>query len=204
MTMGEIIKNHRTNLKLSQEELGLMVGVNKAAVQKWESGAVQNMKKSTIQKLSEIFGISPANVMGWVETTKPPTKGVWINVYGTVAAGIPIEAIEDIIDTEEISAEMARNGEHFGLQIKGDSMEPRIKEGDNIIVRKQENAENGDVVVAMVNGNDAVCKKLVKQEHGITLVSTNPEYDPMYFSNKDIEELPVRIIGKVVELRGKF
>ena len=83
-------------------------------------------------------------------------------------------------------------------------MEPRMKEGDVVIVRQQDDAESGDIVIATVNGDEATCKRLMKYETGIALISTNPSYDPMLFSNKEIEEKPVRIIGKVVELRAKF
>lgn len=121
-----------------------------------------------------------------------------------MAAGIPIEAIEDIIDTEEITEEMAKTGSFFGLQIHGDSMEPRMCEGDVVIVRQQDDAESGDVVIAMVNGNDATCKRLRKYRDGIELISNNPSYEPMFFSKEEIENKPVKIIGKVVELRGKF
>ena len=131
-------------------------------------------------------------------------QGVIINVLGRVAAGIPIEAVEEIIDTEEISAEMARTGEFFGLRIHGDSMEPRMCEGDVVIVRKQDDAESGEIVIATVNGSDATCKRLRKYRDGIELISNNPAYSPMFYSNKEIENKPVRIIGKVVELRGKF
>lgn len=135
---------------------------------------------------------------------KSQSKGVKINVLGRVAAGIPIEAVEDIIDTEEISQEMAATGEFFGLQIHGDSMEPRMCEGDVVIVRKQDDAESGDIVIAMVNGDDATCKRLRKYRDGIELISNNPSYEPMFFSNEEIASKPVKIIGKVVELRGKF
>ena len=131
-------------------------------------------------------------------------KGVVINVLGRVAAGIPIEAIEDVIDTEEITEELASTGEFFGLQIHGKSMEPRMKEGDIVIVRKQDDAESGDIVIAMVNGDEATCKKLIKHEQGISLVSFNSEFEPMYFTPIDIQEKPVKIIGRVVELRAKF
>lgn len=79
-------------------------------------------------------------------------KGITINVLGRVAAGVPIEAIEDIIDTEEITEDIAKTGEFFSLQIHGDSMEPRMYEGNVVIVRQQDDAESGDIVIAMVNG----------------------------------------------------
>ena len=131
-------------------------------------------------------------------------KGVKIPVLGKVPAGVPVEAVEDIIDYEEITVEMAKDGEFFGLQIKGDSMEPRICAGDVVIVRKQDDAESGDLVVAMINGNEATCKRLMKYKDGIRLMPNNPTYEPLYFSNKEIEEKPVKIIGKVVENRQKY
>ncbi len=126
-------------------------------------------------------------------------------MLGRIAAGIPLEAIEEIVDTEEITEELAQTGNFFGLRIQGDSMEPRICDGDVVIVKKQEDANSGDIVIAMVNGDDAVCKRLVKYTHGIGLISLNAaKYEPMMFSPEEITAKPVRIIGKVVELRGKF
>ena len=136
--------------------------------------------------------------------TKRPNQGISINVLGRVAAGIPINAIEEIIDTEEITEELAATGDFFGLQIKGDSMEPRITEGDVVIVRQQEDAENGETVIVLINGEDATCKRLKKYSDGIMLLSNNPKYEPMVFSKQEIIDKPVKIIGKVVELRGKF
>ena len=77
-------------------------------------------------------------------------------------------------------------------------------EGDVVIVRRQDDAESGEIVIATVNGSDATCKRLRKYRDGIELISNNPAYNPMFYSNEDIENKPVRIIGKVVELRGKF
>ena len=139
------------------------------------------------------------------ESTKTVSKkGVVINVLGRVAAGLPIEAIEDIIDTEEITEDMAKTGTFFGLQIHGDSMEPKMSKGDIVIVRQQADAESGDIVIVTVNGTDATCKRLRKYHDGIELISTNPSYEPIFFTNEEIENKPVRIIGKVVELRAKF
>ena len=76
--------------------------------------------------------------------------------------------------------------------------------GDVVIVRKQNDAESGDVCVIMVNGNDATLKAIKKDASGISLVPYNSNYSPMFYSNEQIASLPVRIIGKVVELRGKF
>lgn len=131
-------------------------------------------------------------------------KGIKIPVLGSVAAGIPIEMITDIVDWEEIPQAMSKSGEYFGLKIKGDSMSPRIAEGDTVIVRKQDDAESGDIVIATINGYEATCKRLMKYETGISLISFNPIYPPMNFTNEEIESKPVRILGKVVENRQKY
>lgn len=204
-------KNLRYYMSINnKEQIDLIndLGFNKSAVSTWCNGTrLPRMDK--VDSLAKYFNIKRSDLIE--EKLSEPTpnpatcKGVVINVLGRVAAGIPIEAITDIIDTEEISQELARTGEFFGLQIHGDSMEPRMYDGDVVIVRQQDDAESGDIVIAMVNGDDATCKRLTKYAGGISLVSLNSaKYEPMMFSNKEIEEKPVRIIGKVVELRGKF
>ena len=118
--------------------------------------------------------------------------------------GIPIDAVMDIEDYEEIPRQMAAAGEFFALRICGDSMEPKIENGDIVIVRRQPDCESDDIAIVLVNHDEATCKKIRKLPNGIMLISTNPKYDPMIFTNHDIEELPVTILGKVVELRAKF
>ena len=90
------------------------------------------------------------------------------------------------------------------MKISGNSMEPDIHDGDTVIVRKQDDADSDEIVIALVNGYDGVCKRLKKYSDSIALISLNPSYEPMYFSSKEVEEKPVRIVGKVVELRRKF
>lgn len=190
--------NNKTQLELAE-----YMQVSQATVSNWCKG-LKMPRMSKIDMICTFFSIERSDLLNESSPANPKKCGVVINVLGRVVAGIPLEAIEDIIDTEEISEEMAKTGEFFGLQINGDSMEPKFSKGDVVIVRKQDDAESGDIVIAMVNGDDATCKRLKKYQKGIGLVSTNPAYEPMYFSNKEIEEKPVRIIGKVVELRAKF
>lgn len=194
----------KTN-NMTQAELAERLEVSTATTSNWCNG-IKLPRMDKIDKMCKIFNCLRSDLIedkGNLRGVKQ-TKGVIINVYGSVAAGVPIEAIEDIVDTEEITQELARTGTFFGLRIKGDSMEPRMTTGDVVIVKKQDDAESGDVVIATVNGTDATCKRLMKYENGIALLSTNPDYDPMFFSNQEIEDKPVRIIGRVVELRAKF
>lgn len=131
-------------------------------------------------------------------------QGVKIPVFGNVAAGIPISAITDIEDYEEIPADMAACGEYCALKIKGNSMEPMMLQGDTVIIKVQEDVNDGEIAVVLINGDDATCKKIKKTPEGVMLISLNAAYEPMFYNNKSIEELPVRIFGKVVELRRKL
>ena len=203
--IGKRIKEKRESLGMTQEELASKLGYkNKSSIAKIETGT-NDIVQSKVVEFANILDTTVAYLMGWESIPKnSKRKGVTINVLGRVAAGIPIEAIEEIIDTEEITEELARTGDFFGLQIHGDSMIPNICDGDVVIVRQQEDAETGDIVIATVNGTDATCKRLRKYRDGIELIANNPTYDPMDFSNQEIIEKPVRIIGKVVELRRKF
>lgn len=211
MTVGERIKLLRDQLGMSQVDFADKINVSKQTLYKYENNIITNIPSDKIEAAAKIGNVSPSYLMGWDNNvipipggTKHKKAGVSIPVLGRVAAGLPIEAIEDIIDTEEISEEMAATGNFFGLKIHGDSMEPRISSGDVVIVRQQDDAESGDIVIATVNGTDATCKRLRKYRDGIELISNNPAYKPMFFSNEEIVEIPVRILGRVVELRGKF
>lgn len=138
----------------------------------------------------------------YIETT---TKTVKIPILGKVPAGVPIEAIEDIIGYEEIPASMLRNGNnYFSLKIDGDSMYPDYKTGDIIIIRQQSDCNSGDDCVVMVNGDDATFKRVVKQEKSIILKPLNNEYEPYYFDEYEIMTKPVKIIGVAVEVRRKL
>lgn len=156
-----------------------------------------------IELLANYFGIEKSDLIEEKKNSSA-VKGIKIPVLGYVRAGIPIEAVENILDYEEISLDMASKGEHFALSIKGDSMEPKISEGDVVIVRKQDIVENGELAVVLVNGNDATVKKFYMNENGVSLISTNSAYDPFYYTKEQVDTLPVRVIGKVVELRAKF
>ncbi|MBQ1847285.1 MAG: helix-turn-helix domain-containing protein [Clostridia bacterium] len=200
MTIYDRIKQLRIEKRMSQDELAAKVGYQgRSAISKVESGA-RDISQSMIKKYADALGVSPEYLL-YGEGT-PST--VRIPVYGRVAAGIPMEAITDISDYEEIDAAMAANGEYIALTIHGHSMEPRFTEGDVVIVRKQPEIEDGQIAVVMINGDDATVKRIHKTRDGLVLLPTNPAYEPIYYTNKQIRELPVKILGKVVELRAKF
>lgn len=200
------LKELRHNANINQNELAKKLGVSRSTIAMWETEKSQPDNEAII-RLADFFDVSTDYLLG-IEVMAPPKRSVpdlpWINVLGRVAAGIPIEAVEEIIDREQLSPDMDLSYEYIGLKIHGDSMEPKMSEGDVVIVRLQDDCNTGDIAVVLVNGDEATCKKIKKMPEGIMLISTNPNYEPMFYSNKQIEELPVRLIGKVVELRSKF
>ena len=221
MEFNDILRVRRKEIGLTLEEIGNAVGVAKATVQRWESGEIKNIRRDKINSLAQVLRLPVGVLMGWDELDSRTAEiysdwlpGEYINeakkngfripVLSYVKTELSMEAVENIIDYEEISLEMAKSGEYFGLKIKEDSMEPRILEGDVVIVRKQATVENGETAVVLVNGDEATVKRFYKSAMGISLISTNNKYDPFNYSPEEVKQLPVRVIGKVVELRGKF
>lgn len=221
--LDQLCKEHGIAKRTLEKEAGLSNG----ATSKWNAKNGKTPGGISQQKIADYFGVSIDYLMGrsefktekdamiqrWSETydeeglSKDVQKleaGIMIPVLGTVVAGVPLEAIEDVLGYEEIPEKWSRSGKHFALRIKGDSMAPRIVAGDVIICKQTSDVESGDLAVVLVNGDEATCKKVIKHPDGITLQPLNPSYEPMFFNHGDIDQKPVEIIGKVVELRGKY
>lgn len=187
----------------TQLDLAKAIGVSNTTINNYVKG-YNTPRMDKIDKICNYLNIERSNLLEDKEESNNTSQGIKIPVLGTVAAGIPISAVEDILDYEEIPQSWQNQGEFFGLRIKGDSMKPDINDGDTVIVKQQSTANNGDVVIALVNGDDATCKKFEKLDNGIMLISNNSEYSPMYFSNEEVTTKPVVIVGRVIELRRKF
>ena len=198
------IKELRKSLGIKQIELCKKLGITQGALSGWENEKFEPDINS-IKIMANIFGVSVDYLLGNTSKPTPNRTGIQVPVLGCVAAGIPIEAIEEIIDYEELDPkEFNPNYEYFGLKIKGDSMTPRIQHNDVVIVRCQPDVDSGDIAIVCINGQDATCKQIKKHENGISLIPFNPAYDVTFYTTTEIESLPVTIIGKVVELRAKF
>ena len=191
---GEMIKYYRKKLGLTQEELGNYVGVQKSAIAKYENGRIENLKRTTIEKLSELFGILPSELLGISATNNVMSNTT--NVIGVIPAGTPLEAIEDIIGEIEYPSRFA-NKEVFALQIKGDSMNKVLPDGCIGLFEKTSTLENGEIGAIMVNGDDATVKKFYRLTDSYVLepVSFNPEQHPLII--KDGTD-PVSVIGKLI------
>ena len=207
----DLIKEICVEKDISLSELARRTDMAKSAISRYFNktrqfplNRVNDFAKALNTTPEYLLDVTPKQISSSESSSSHKIKAFKIPVLGDVAAGIPIEAVESILDYEEIDEELASKGEFFGLRIKGNSMAPRIQSGDVVIVRVQSDAESGDIVIAKVNGDNACCKRLLKHADGITLLSFNQDYEPLSFNKQDIVSLPVSIIGKVVELRGKF
>ena len=210
--LGKYLRNVRESLGYSTYDVNKLCDISPSYLSLFETGkrkpsAVVLRKLAPIYNLDYLDLYEKAGYLDLAESEKlsnNTSNSAVVFVYGTIPAGIPMECIEDIIDTEEISADMLKGDkQYFGLKIKGNSMEPEYLDGDTIILEKTEDCESGDDAVVMVNGDDGTFKRVFKNDNGIILQPLNPAYAPLVFTNEDIEKLPVRILGVVVEIRRK-
>lgn len=205
MNITERIRSLCEENRITIMQLESELGFSNGAISKWKKSSP---KVANLEKVAQYFGVPVDYLLGNSTITKTKynsNKGVRIPVLGRVVAGIPIDAIEEIIDYEEIPREMAATGDFFALQVKGDSMLPTLKDGDIVIVKKQSTVDSGDIAIVLVNGNEATIKEVKESPAGITLIGHNVAvFTPHFYSNKEIEELPVRVIGKAVEVRRKL
>lgn len=190
---------------MTQAELAQVLHASQPAISNWKNGKRQ-LNPQLLKQISDFFGTTIDYILGITDDPSPSkTDAARIPVVGRVEAGIAREAIQDIVDWEDIDPEMLRGGaEYIGLVIHGKSMEPRMKEGDVVIVRLQDDCDTGDIAIVFVNGDEATCKKIKKTPEGVLLIPFNDAFEPMFYTNQEIIDLPVRIFGKVVELRAKF
>ncbi len=215
MTLGDLVKQYRAEHKLTMDEFSQKCGLSKGYISMLEKNKNPQTKKpiapalSTIKQIASAMDLDFNYVLSLLDKTQKvslqnTSSYVKIPVLGYVAAGIPADAIENIVDWEEIPQAVADKGDYFGLVINGDSMEPRICKGDIVIVKKQSDVESGDIAIVIVDGDEGTCKKVIKNQAGINLVSLNPKYEPIFYTWEEVESLPVVINGKVIELRGKI
>lgn len=207
MTSVEIVKNICKTRKIPLYRLEKDLGYSNGYIGQLRKGVFPSDRLIEIANylnvpVALLLGHVPDNVAG-VAVSRPV---VTINVYGTIPAGIPVEAIEDVIDTEQIPAEWLSGGkEYFSLKVKGDSMYPVYLDGDIVIVRKQTTCRTGDDCVVYVNGFDATLKRVkLHDDGGIEIIPLNTNYAPRTYSRAEAEQLPISIGGVVVELRRKI
>lgn len=187
----------------TQKEVATAIGVSPQTLNTWlQRIALPRMEK--IQLLADYFGISKTDLLDPKDTEMQKfSLGTYrIPVLSTVAAGQPMFSDDDVIEYIDYDKEPRNN--IIGVRIEGDSMMPAIQDGDTVVIDREAVWEDGDVVIVTVSNNYGMCKRIKRYADGIALISNNPSYEPKYYSAAEVNALPVRIIGKVKELRRKF
>lgn len=191
---------------IKQIDIVRALDVSKSTVSTWCTGLnIPRMNK--VQALADLFDVNLSDLLedkSNLNRESHQLMPVRIPILGRVRASIPISAIEDFIDYEEITGELAASGSFFALKIRGDSMEPKISDGDVVIVKQQPDATTGDIAVVLINNEDATIKRIKKRPEGLMLIPSNNAYEPMFYTNEEVAKLPVIVLGKVIELRAKF
>lgn len=208
MTTGERIKMLRKEHNLTQEELGAKIGVQKAAIQKYEKGTVKNIKRDSLIKLAQCLNTTPEYLLGWEDMPSNVEKVdtsdyVNIPIIGRIAAGLSCFAETNITDYEPVSKSDVRGDEPFVfLRVVGDSMYPLFMEDDLVLVRCQSSVDSGSYAVVMIDEEDGVVKKIIYGPDFIELHSINPMYPVRRFENEEVTR--IRVFGLVREIKRKF
>ena len=196
-TIGQRIKELRLGHNMTGYELGLKLNITRNAVSQWETN--KRVPTSTmLTQIAKLFNVTtdyllgrepiPNDTKSEINYAIPLTGGVRIPVLGSIVAGIPNTAVAEY--------------DEFALRIKGDSMEPTLFDSDIVVIRQQPDVEDGEIAAVSIAGNEATIKRIYHRSDGIDIVGDNVRAFPrMFYSNHDIATLPVRIMGKAIEVR---
>lgn len=186
-------------------ELSEKTGIDKSKISSYMSGRYK-AKQDGVYLLAQALNVSEVWLMGYdVPMESIPIKKIdkiKIPVLGRVKAGYDYLAQENIIGYESID-NVSDPENYYALQVTGDSMEPLFSDGDIAIVHKQDDFDSGNTCIILVNGDEATIKKVVKMDDGIDLIAMNPYYPVRHFTKNEMNEIPVKVIGKVVEARKR-
>ena len=218
MTIGEIIKKYRENNNISMDDFSRLSGLSKGYISMLEKNENPRTKlpimptTKTLSSVAKVLGVSVSELMDNINELKelpkdaiPVDKMVLVPVVGVVRAGYGGLAFESDMGRETVDASVMRGYNHedfFYLKVKGDSMEPRLYEGDLVLVRRQTSVDSGSYCVVTIDDEEGVVKIVEYDKDSIILISQNHNYPPRKFVGADVER--IRVIGKVIESKSKF
>ncbi len=206
MTIGERIKQRRTELGIGQTQLAELIGSSKQNVYKYETGIIANIPGEKVEAIAKALHTTPAYLMGWTDSPvitapaypdniMPMPKMRRIPLIGTIACGQPILAVQDAYETVTLPEDVEAD---FSLRCRGDSMiNARIFDGDIVYIKAQPMVENGEIA-AVIIGEEATLKKVyyTPGSDRITLRACNPMYSDMEYAGESLNH--IQILGKAV------
>lgn len=201
--LGKRLYQARIRAEKTLEESGDFIGVHKSTIMRWENGETEKFKIPIIEALAIFYKVDPSWLMGCDISMNITNKiNNTVPLLGIVKGGFDYFANENIIGYIVPDDTISDAQNCYALEVTGDSMYPFINEGSTIIVHKQEDFENEDTCIVLINGDEATVKVVKKTENGITLISHNPTYPKKEYTQKEIETLPIQIIGVVKQVRS--
>lgn len=203
--IGNRIEKSRKALDITQEELANTLGLNKSTIQRYESGKIEKIKLPIIEAMANALGVRPEYLAAKSENPEsnievlPNSKIHMIPVFETVSAGFGAYANDCIIDYIPLYiANISDIPDMMCIKVSGDSMYPKIEDGDIIVVRKQSSVDNGQIAVVLIDGEEGGVKKINFGKNFMELLSINPMYPPRLFENEEVER--IRIVGLVKQI----
>ena len=194
------IRKYRKMKGMTLQELGDKVGMTRSAISKYELDRIP-IKNNVLEKIAQALNVSPLTLMGWdTEEDALGTDTVEVDNLGAVAGGIPVDAIEDRCNKFSITEALARTGQFATFEIKGDSMSPKINDGDTVLVKYQPMVESGDVAIIYMNDFQVTCKKVFFLDDGKVKVQAYNEevYGTKVYTKAELKDMNFRILGKVI------
>lgn len=228
MLLGDIIKQYREEHQMSLQDFANLIGSSRSYIHMLERNVNPSTNKPISPSIETLKSLAVAMNMDLENLLKQlnSNQNIYLNedeykkqfiktdIFGNLVAPVPVLGIvkagydylaqENWIGTVDIDKKLAESGDFFALQIHGDSMSPVLIEDDIVIIKKQNDFENGDIVVAIINGDEATIKKGKKSETSILLQPLNNNYEPLIFTNEEMKTIPVTIIGIVKQLKREF
>lgn len=209
--MYDVLQKLLDERGITATDVARETGISRSSMTDWKKGR-STPKYEKRKKIADMFGVT----VDYLDGVSPFPYGeeknfevcsesntVTIPILGRVPAGIPIEAVTDRIGEIEI-ARPRGDDKCWALKVKGDSMYPKILDGDIVIFREQQSCENGDICVVRVNGTDATLKKVVKNGDSIILQPLNPDFEPLVFSDSVVDQPSLEVIGVAKEIRREL
>lgn len=198
MLQNHIIKERKKQLRLKIDDIMEATGASRPSVCRWLAGDTSRISPERLQKLADVLKTTPDHLLGKdAFSTKKP-------ILGIVKAGYNMYAEENIMGYEEVSDGESSQGDYY-LKVCGDSMvNARICDGDLLYIKACNDVESGQIAIVLIGDDEATVKRVIKKDNLLILEAANPNVENRYFNAKDIEELPVRIIGRVLYNKVRF
>lgn len=204
MTIGGNIKRYRKAKGMTSEELAKRIGVSRPTVSRYESDEI-SISVEMVGKVAKALGVSPVELLDLSYLDEPEV--VPVPTLGEVAGGPPIDALEDAYEEFSISKALAQRGTFATFKIKGDSMSPKINDGDVVLVQYGADVASGDVAICYMFDYQVTCKKIFFLDGGkVRLQAYNEEvFSTKTFTKAELQEMNFQILGKVVlVVRNEF